>query len=140
MITAAHWAELVEWIEKRFPDRGWYAEQAVAYFEDMRERFDMSDVWTAINSMNEKGQRFAPNGSELIAATIQVARREAIDDLYRREALPEPEPVEWSDYVERKFGEKLSWQEAIARIHSEMKPCNTKSCEIHYGKQKVGAT
>ena len=144
MITAEHWSELVEWIEKRFPNKGWHAEQAVAYFNDMRDRFDMTDVWTAVLGMNEKGQRFAPNGSQLIAATIEVVHRDAVDDLYRRtpgdaKPLPESERVEWSDYAVRRFGEKLDWNEAIARIHSEMRPCNTKTCEIHYGKQKVGA-
>ncbi len=141
MITAEHWAELVDWIEVRFPSKGWHAEQAIAYFDDMRKRFDMTDVWTAVFAMNEKGQRFAPNGSELIAATIQVVHHGAVDDLYRRppgDAKPLPESVEWSDYVVRRFGEKLSWSDAIIRIHREMRPCGTKTCDIHY-KTKVGA-
>ncbi len=135
MITPTEWDELIEWVDVRFPDKPWHGEQAVAYYTDMRDRFDMSDVWTAVFAMNEKGQRFAPNGSQLIAATIEVARRSAVEDLYRKELPVESEAVStWEHYTQRRFGERLSWVDAIARIHAGLTTCKTRSCDIHYPK------
>lgn len=139
MTTTDQWSELVEWIGVRFPDKPWAAEQAVAFFYDL-EGYDASDVWAGLFSLYDAGQRFAPNGSQLVAAARVEQRRTAIDDLYRKSdrALPADveaaEPVEWGDYSQRRFGEVLTPTQVVARIHLERAPCNTTTCDICYPK------
>ncbi|KKM70962.1 hypothetical protein LCGC14_1435560 [marine sediment metagenome] len=138
MIISDDWDELVEWLDKRFPNRSWRPEQAIAYYADMRERFDMSDVWTSVFAMYEKGQTFAPNGSQLIADTIRVVRHAAVDELYRGlpETAGERPPVE--GWIKKRFGVNMTGTELIARIHKERGPCKTKTCDVCY-RVKVGA-
>lgn len=137
MTTTEQWSELVEWIGARFPDKPWAAEQAVAYFYDL-EDYDASDVWSGLFALYDAGQRFAPNGSQLVAAARAERRRTAIDDLYRKSdrALPadaeDSKPVEWGDYSQRRFGEVLTPTQVVARIHAESTKCKNTDCDIHY--------
>ncbi len=136
MTTTDQWTELVEWIGARFPERPWAAEHAVAYFYDL-EDYDASDVWSGLYTLYEAGQRFAPNGSQLVAAARVEQRRAAIDDLYRQSdrALPEVAdtvPVEWGDYSQKRFGEVLTPTEVVVRIHRERSPCKTTTCSVCY--------
>lgn len=131
-MTPADEVEVLEWIGKRFPDHPWTAEQALAYFDDLRE-FDASDVWAGIFALYEEGQRFAPNGSQLVKAARTEQRRTARDAQY---ALPEsterPPSDAWTRASKRMFdGEVVTIQEAIERRHRE-RPCKTRTCPIHY--------
>ena len=127
----SEWIEIVDWIGKRFPDHPWAAEQALAFYDDLAE-FDASDVWSGLYSLYEEGQRFAPNGSQLLKAARSERRREARPD---QNALPETTEDRvsdvWRKVSETKFGEVVSFQEAIERIHAE-RPCKTRTCPIHY--------
>ncbi len=133
--------KLVDFVAERYPDSQWTAEDVVAIFADL-ERFDASDVWSAMNHYHEQGREFPPNASLLLSRSIDERQKTAREEMYRGipegrgKPLPEPEPIDWSEYAVKRFGERLSWDDAIARIHSEMRPCNTKTCDIHY--QKVG--
>jgi len=134
MTTTKEWQEIMEWIGARFPEKPWTAEQAVAYFHDL-EDFDASDVWTGLLAFYEEGQRFAPNGSQLLHAARKERRRGAIDDLYRTSdrALPEPkEPVpEWEEITRKRFDEVLTPTEYVARIHADSSRCRNSNCDIH---------
>ena len=142
-MTADDWTEICDWYEDRYRHSQYTAEDAVAIFADLKQ-FDASDVWSAVFRLHEQGREFPPNASVLLARTIDERAKSAREDMYRGtpEArgtpLPQPEPIEWSEYVVKRFGEKLSWNDAIARIHAQMRPCNTKTCDLHY-KEKVGA-
>ena len=135
-MTSDEWLPIVDWVKDRFPDSKWHAEQAVAYFDDVSGQ-DATDVWAGLLGMYEKGLKFAPNGSQMLAAAKQERRAAAEADRYR--ALPEPkgQPMQ-GGYAKARFGEDLSWHDMIVRIHRERPPCNNKQCELHY--QKVGGT
>lgn len=134
--------DLIDFVATRYPDNQWTAEDAVAIFADLRS-FDASDVWSAMNHYHEQGREFPPNASLMLSRSIDERQKTAREEMYRGTpeargvALPEPDPIDWSEYAVSRFGEKLTWPDAIARIHSEMRPCKTKTCDIHY--PKVGA-
>lgn len=131
-MTGDEWQEVVEWIADRFPDSQWHAEQAVAYFFDV-EDFDASDVWSGVFKLYEQGLRFAPNGSQLLAASRDERRDAAMRDRYR--GLPEgkrDDTVSWSDYTVKTFGEELSADDVIRRLHRErFQDCKSPTCDIH---------
>jgi len=124
-MTGDEWMEIVDWVNARFPHSPWHPEQAVAYFQDLNE-YDPTDVWQALHGWYAQGQTYAPGGSVLVAAVRTLRRRNALDEQMRQ--LPEDvgEVIRWSDYAERRFGERLSWSEAIPRIHAER--CRDESC------------
>lgn len=138
-----HFDEMIDFVAKRYPDNQWTAEDVVAIFADLKD-FDASDVWSAMNHYHESGREFPPNASLLLARSIEERQKTAREEMYRGtpegrgKPLPEPEPIEWSDYAVKRFGEEMSFTDVVARIHREMRPCNTKTCDIHY-PMKVGA-
>jgi len=129
-MNATEWAEVVEWVADRFPDSQWHAEQAVAFFYDL-EGFDASDVWAGVIKLYNEGRRFAPNGSELVAATRDERRAEALRDRYRgAPELPAGE-MSWKEYTERRFGAHLSAEVVIRQLHAERTDCSSPVCDIH---------
>ncbi len=134
MITATEWDELVEWVTARFPNDPWRAENAVAYFYDL-EQYDVGDVWAGLMSLYETGQRFAPNGSQLVAAIIDVRRRAARRAAYR---LPADTgvPMSWEDYSQRRFGETLTPTQVVERVHMSLPACGNETCGLHYPKEE----
>ena len=138
MMTTGEWLEIVEWIGDRFPDKSWAPEQALAYYADLKS-FPAEDIWQAIHVLYEDGQRWAPNGSQLLAEAIKAKRIAARPD---RQALPESteehDPNRFTEWVTKTFGEKLSGTAIVERLHSEQKPCNNPACEIHYAKTTGG--
>lgn len=136
-VTNEEWIELVEWVNTRYPDRPWRAEQAVAYFYDLEE-MSIGDVWSGLFALYEAGRAFAPTGSELLAATREAARRAAREEHYRTggRALPEEayDPkaeVTWAEFSTRRFGEELTPGEVIARMHASRTDCRSTTCDIH---------
>jgi hypothetical protein len=142
-MNASDWDDIVGFVSKRYPDNQYTCEDTIVMFEDLKD-FDASDVWSAMNHYHEEGHSFPPNASLLLSRAIDERHKSAREDMYRGtpeargKPLPQPEPIEWSEYVVKRFGEKLSWNDAIARIHAQMRPCNTKTCDLHY-PMKVGA-
>lgn len=141
-MNADQWGEICDWLADRYPDSQYTAEDVIVIFEDLKD-FDPSDVWSAIFWFHEQGRQFPPNASLLLSRAIEERQKTAREEMYRApekrgKPLPEPELIEWSDYVQKRFEENLTWNEAIARIHAQMRPCNTKTCDIHY-PVKVGA-
>ena len=140
-MNASDWDDIVGFVAKRYPDTQYTAEDTIVMFEDLKD-FDASDVRSAMKHYHEEGRQFPPNASLLLSRSIEGRQKTEREEMYRGtpegrgKPLPEPEPIDWSEYAQKRFGEKLSWDDAIARIHSEMRPCNTKTCDIHY--QKVG--
>jgi len=134
-MDAAEWAEMVEWVEARFPDSAWHPEQAVAYFYDLQDR-DASDVWAGLFHIYEQGSSFAPTGSQLLAATIEQVKLQARQDVYR--ALPESRgrSVTWEEYTKLRFGESLTAWEVIRRVHGEQTDCTNPACDIHDNKEE----
>lgn len=135
-MTPEEWIEIVAWIGERFPDTGWKAEQQVAYFDDLAA-FDAQDVWVGILGYYEKGERFAPTGSQLVSRARDERRRSAQEDIYR--ALPEEagEPTTWNQYTQRRFGEELTPMQVIQKLHADQ-PCTNEDCEIHYERVTNG--
>ena len=130
-MTPELWKELMHWVGDRFPNKPWTAEQSVAYYHDL-ERFDPTDVWTALHALYEKGQAFAPNGSQLVAATLQIQRMNARPEW--QTALPEPVVERFeSAFAETRFGKKMTGLQLIERIHSDMprRKCGNKDCGLH---------
>ncbi len=141
-MNADQWDEIVGWLADRYPDSQYTAEDVIVIFEDLHD-FDPSDVRSAIFWFHEQGRSFPPNASMLLSRAIEERQKTAREEMYRApeergKPLPEPEPIEWSTYARGRFDEDLTWDEAIARIHREMRPCNTKTCDLHY-PMKVGA-
>ncbi len=141
-MNADQWDEIVGWLAKRYPDSQYTAEDVIVIFEDLHD-FDPSDVWSAIFWFHEQGRSFPPNASMLLSRAIEERQKTAREEMYRApeergKPLPEPEPIEWSTYTMKHFGEDLTPTEVVARIHADMRPCNTKTCDIHY-PMKVGA-
>lgn len=118
MTTPAEWEELVEWVNLRWPDRPWKAEQAVAYFYDL-QKMDATDVWSALYALYEAGRAFAPTGSELLARSREEARRRARDAAMDRPELPAGEPTTWDNYSMNRFGRILRPQEVIEQLYRE---------------------
>ncbi len=139
-LTIEDWIKIWNWVVTRFPDKPWHKEQATAYFNDLSE-FDTADVWAALYHLYEQGQRFAPNGSQLVNATIKERRKAAQDNLYRQ-GLPETSgPImDWETYTTKRFGEALSVQETIERIHRTMPPCRNRECRQHYEEEHYAET
>lgn len=139
-MTADDWTEICDWYADRYRHSQYTAEDAVAIFADLKG-FDASDVWSAVFHLHEQGREFPPNASVLLARTIDERHKSAREDMYRGtpEArgipLPQPEP---SDWIAKRFEKQFSGLEMIQRIHAQMRPCNTKTCDIHY-PVKVGA-
>jgi len=139
MTTVEQWTEITEWVTDRFPNKPWAAEQALAYFYDL-EDYDASHVWAGLHSLYEKGQAFAPNGSQLLAKTIEESRLAARDDMYRT-ALPEPprKPMTSGEpsYAVRRYGEDMrgaTGTQLIERIHNDLPAvkCGNKRCDMHH--------
>lgn len=118
MITPEVWGEIVDWLAARFGRTAWNADQAVAAYRDVHEH-DPTDVWAAVHSLYGRGLEYPPSPSQLLAATVEEARRSAREDQYR--ALPEQvdEPTTWEQYTKRRFGEVLTAQQVIERLHAE---------------------
>lgn len=139
-MDADQFKDLVKFVAKRYPDSQWTAEDVVAIFADIRD-FDASDVWSAMNHYHEQGREFPPNASLLLARSIDERQKTAREEMYggevRGKPLPEPEPIDWTKTT-MKLADEKSFDEVVARIHREMRPCNTKTCDIHY-PMKVGA-
>ena len=133
-MKSEEWSEIVEWIADRFPESQWHAEQAVAYFFDIEE-FDASDVWGGVFKLYEQGLKFAPNGSQLLAAVRDERREAAMRDRYR--GLPEDtqqrdEQSTWEEFTQNRFGEQLTPNAVIRRLHAERFPdCTNPLCDIH---------
>ncbi len=141
-MNADQWDEIVGWYADRYPDSQYTAEDVIVIFEDLKD-FDISDVKLAVKWFHEKGSGFPPNASMLLSRAIEERQKTAREEMYRApeergKPLPEPEPIEWSDYAVKRFGEEMSFTDVVARIHREMRPCNTKTCDVHY-PMKVGA-
>ncbi len=142
-MNAKDWDDIVGFVAKRYPDNQYTAEDTIVMFEDLHN-FDASDVWSAMNHYHEEGREFPPNASLMLSRSIDERQKTAREDMYRGtpeergKPLPAPEPIDWSEYAMKRFGEAMSFTDVIARIHAEMRPCNTKTCDIHY-PQKVGA-
>ncbi len=136
-MNSAHWGKIVDFVAERYPDSQWTAEDVIVIFEDLKD-FDASDVWSAINYYHEEGREFPPNASLLLSRAIDERQRTARQEMYRgapeKRGIPLPEPIDWSEYAQRRFGERLSWVDAIARIHAGLTTCKTRSCDIHYPK------
>lgn len=128
-MTPVEWAEIVAWIEARYP-KAWSAEQNVAYFEDLGS-FDASDVWTGVYGYYSEGTAFPPTGSQLVSRA-RVSRREAaIEDRYDHAALPEPVVMPVSSWLTKWYPEEsVSWGEHIRRVHAT-KRCESRFCDIH---------
>ncbi|KKK90891.1 hypothetical protein LCGC14_2718480, partial [marine sediment metagenome] len=128
-MTADEWGEIVDWLAERYPDSQYTAEDVIVIFTDLKD-FDPSDVWSAVYWFHEQGREFPPNASMLLSRSIEERQKTAREEMYRGapeargKPLPAPEPIEWSEYAVKRFGERLSWDDAIARIHAEMRPCN----------------
>jgi len=134
-MTGAEWQEVCEWIADRFPESQWHAEQAVAYFFDV-EKFDASDVWGAVLALYEKGLRFPPTGSQLVAGSYEQRREAAMRDRYR--GLPDTpvEQIGWEEYTVRHFGQPMTADAVIRRLHAERFPdCSSPTCDIHRKEQ-----
>jgi len=129
-MTPDEWGEIVEWVGARFPNNPWVADTAVAYFYDL-EQFDVSDVWSGLHYLYEKGQAFAPTGSQLLYTTRKIRRKGAFTELLEPKALPPVESGVWSVWAKKRFGEDLTGTELIERIHKESTKCNSKSCPYH---------
>jgi len=129
-MTPEQWAEIVEWVGDRFPNNPWQADQAVAYFYDL-EIFDTSDVWSGLHYLYEKGQAFAPTGSQLLHATRKVRRKAAYTERYQPKALPEPAGAVWSEWAKETFGIDETAIEMIERLHRESVTCKSSSCPYH---------
>jgi hypothetical protein len=119
-MTGEEWADIVEWVDVRYP-KSWRAEQAVAYFHDLK-RFDPSDVWTVVLREYERGRDFAPSGSVLLAGCLDERSRTAREEMYRKE-LPEVPRSEklfsLAEFAERRFGRKMTGQELVEAIWKE---------------------
>lgn len=139
-MNAADWDDIVDFVAKRYPDSQYTAEDVIVMFEDLKD-FDASDVWSAVFHLHEQGREFPPNASVLLARAIDERQKTAREDMYRGtpeergKPLPKPEPINW---IVKRFGEQLSGLDVIARLHAQSRPCNTKTCDIHY-PAKVGA-
>ena len=138
-MTVDEWSDIVDWIQDRFPDKPWRPEQVVAYYKDLQNH-PASLVWTAIHHLYEQGQKFTPNGSQLVAETLSTRRREARDNMYRETpALPEPKStVEWAAFSKKYYGKAMSIRETIEQIHRD-KPCKNRSCSIHFDEEPADA-
>ncbi len=127
--------ELVDWVAERYPDTQWTAEDIIAIFADLKQ-FDASDVWSAMNHYHESGREFPPNASLMLSRSIEERQKTAREEMYQGQEygkpLPKPEPIDWS------ATEPIDGTAEVARIHAAMRPCNTKTCDIHY-PEKVGA-
>jgi len=134
-VTSTEWEELVRWVSARFPNDPWHAENAVAYFYDIQQ-YDVSDVWAGLMRLYEKGQRFAPNGSQLIAATIDEQHKTARDAAYDSLPADASAPISWETYVTMRFGELLTPAEVIDRIHQSLPVCGNVTCGLHYPKEE----
>lgn len=140
MMTKEQWYEIVEWVSDRFPNKPWVAEQALAYFADLKDH-DPSDVWSALYHLYEQGQAFAPNGSQLLARAGEERRRAARDDMYRQ-GLPAPvsprEPAavdKTTTYAERRFNDgPMTGRQLIERIHANRPAsgCGNPDCADHH--------
>ena len=128
-MTGDEWGELAAWIDTRWPNQ-WHAEQAVAYYHDLDE-FDASDVWAGLYHLYNQGLRFAPNGSQLKAATISERRQAALEDRYDSVALPEPVETETGRIGRLYPGETVDASEHIRRVHESKGPCGSRFCDIH---------
>jgi len=140
-MTGEQWQELVEWIAERFPDSQWHAEQAVAFFFDLQD-YDASDVWAGVFALYEGGLKFAPTGSELVAAT----RKKQLDKRYSY-SYPKLPPehragssLTWDEYTEKRFGEVQTAQQVIERLHAERPPCGNGQCILHYPVAPIGGS
>ena len=133
-MNADQWEEIVEWVEERFPDTQWLPEQVTVYYQDLKD-FDVSDVWSGLFTLYDKGRDFAPNGSQLKAAAGDERKASALRDRYDNPALPEPvtevrKPV--GSWLEKWYpDETVSWTEHIRRVHAKGKPCKSRLCDIH---------
>ena len=138
-MTNEEWTEIVAWVEARYP-KAWAAEQNVAYYDDLHG-FDISDVWSALLTVYDRGSDFAPTGSKLKAAAIVERRASALRDRYDSVALPEPTPDELpaDGWIARRYpGEQVDGTEHVRRWHTEKGPCGSKFCDIH-SQQKENA-
>lgn len=137
----AEWDKVVEWVNARY-QKGWKSEHDVAYFDDLHD-FDISDVWSALFTIYDKGSDFAPTGSRLKAAAIEERRASALRDRYDTVSLPEPVTRPIGSWLEKWYPEEtVSWTEHIRRVHKTKGPCGSRMCDIHaadYAKQKENA-
>ena len=124
------WTEIVAWVEARYP-KAWAAEQNVAYFDDLNG-FDISDVWSALFTLYDRGSDFAPTGSKLKAAAMDERRASALRDRYDTVALPEPVTRPIGSWLEKWYpDETVTWTEHIRRVHADGYPCQSRLCDIH---------
>lgn len=132
-MTPDEWQAIVEWIDQRFT-KGWHPEQAVAYYEDL-ERFDASDVWSALYYLYDQGRDFPPTGSKLRARTLTELQMAAERDRYDHVALPEPAVPGDGFFATLYPGERVSGMEHIRRWHAKHQPnCTNPACDIHHGQ------
>lgn len=141
-MTGPEWGEVVDWVEKRFPDSQWHPEQAVAYFQDVKQ-CDPVDVWAGLQLWYEQGQRFAPTGSVMVAEARKqsVARhRPELRSLPSESVTPAvgalasaaaQNPSTWDTYTQNRFGKLMTAHEVIVKLHTERTDCLSPSCDIH---------
>ncbi len=139
-VNTTEWQKMCAWVKEHWP-KGWPLEHQVTWYTDL-EDFDDSDVWSAIHHLYEEGRDFPPNGSVLLNRCIYERQQTARADMYR--GLPEtvgaPMSTTWEAYTKQRFGEVMSVEATIVRIHRD-RPCLTETCDIHFPKRlDVSAT
>jgi len=117
-VTSQEWVDIIAAVDDWFPKANWHPEHAVNWFTDL-EQFDAVDVWTGLLALKETD--VAPDGAALIRAATDAA------DTGKKPSLLQA-------MTRRRFGEILSVEDTIIRIHLERPPCGNKTCDLHYPK------
>jgi hypothetical protein len=110
-MTKPEFLEVKAWMVDRWPAmESFRSGQWLAYFDDL-ERFDTSDVWSALYSYCGSGHEFGPAVSILVALTLDESRHNG-----SAKALPEPGGMSWAEYSTQRWGRVVPPLEAALAV------------------------
>ena len=98
--------ELRKWMIDRWPALSSFTQGQWLAYRDELDRFDISNVWSAL-------QVYASTGPEFPPAVLRLKRLTSEEEQGRqRKALPEPLGVSWAEYSLGRWGRAISLFEA----------------------------
>lgn len=109
-MTSDEFLELRQWMVDRWPALGHLSDgQWVAYREELG-RFDVSNVWSAVQMCFGSGDEYPPGVAKL-------ARLAGDEEKHRqRAALPAGGGVSWAEYSRQRWGEVVPLLRAAKEI------------------------
>lgn len=129
-MTGDEWVEICEWVNTRY-SRGWALNQSAAFGADLKDH-QTEDVWDAVYRIHDRGGKYPPDGGELGAEVVSVARDRARRERDAKQGLPEATgDLSWSTWSKRLgFG---TLNEAIKASHETRFPhgCPYPDCDVH---------